>query len=83
VVEVEILNGGRGNLQCPILVIFIPAFLEKLVRQMEEEVMIAFLEPFLREMESTIIHGFEVCYNFLEELIFLISLLYLKQGIQN
>ena len=70
VVEVEVLNGGKENLQHPIPVIFIPASLEKLLRGTGEEVMTAFLEPLMKELECVFIKGFEVLYNFPPELIF-------------
>ena len=65
----EVLNGGRGNLQCPMSVIFIPTSSKNLLKSGEEEVMTAFLEPFVREMESALIDGFQVRYNFPPELI--------------
>ena len=65
----EVLNGGRGNLQRPMPVIFIAASSKNLLKTGEEEVMIAFLEPFIKEMEYAFIDGFQVCYNFPPELI--------------
>ena len=49
VVEVEVLNGGRRNLQRPMPVIFIPTSSKNLLKSGEKEVMTAFLEPFIRE----------------------------------
>ena len=65
----EVLNGGRGNLQRPMPVIFIPTSSKNLLKSGEEEVMTAFLGSFIRETESAFIDGFQVCYNFPPELI--------------
>ena len=65
----EVLNGERGNLQCPMPVIFILTSSKNLLKSGEEEVMTAFLEPFIREMEFAFIDGFQECYNFPPELI--------------
>jgi len=69
VVEIELLNVGMQNLMRPMLVVFIRASYNKIVKEFEEGVLTIFLEPFLRELEFVFVHGFLVKYNFPFEII--------------
>jgi hypothetical protein len=48
----------------PIPILFIPASLDKLVKNVDTNVLFAFLKPFIQELKDTFINGFPISYTY-------------------
>jgi len=53
---------GKASKLCPIPILFILANLDKLVKNVDTNVLSAFLEPFIQELENTFINGSPISY---------------------
>lgn len=69
VVEIKILNGGKGSIIGVLPVLFIPFSCKKIIRK-SNTVFSAFLRPLMDELEDIYMNGVDVVYNYALENIF-------------
>jgi hypothetical protein len=60
--EIVLLNTGKASQLGPIPILFRPASLDKLVKNVDTNVLFFFLKPFIQELEDTFINGFPISY---------------------
>jgi hypothetical protein len=63
------MNGRKNNVLGPILVVFIPASSNEIIKQFEDLIFAAFLELLFRDFEVLFSDGFLVNYNYPSHLI--------------
>jgi hypothetical protein len=60
--EIVLLNTGKASQLGAIPILFRPASSDKLVKNVDTNVLFAFLKPFIEELEDTFINGFPISY---------------------
>jgi len=60
--DLSILNCGRANTLDPILIMFIPSSLEKIIKQVDPHVLTTFLKPLMIDLKRVFVDGFLVQY---------------------